>query len=168
MRKPRLKKPGSEYHLIARINRKEFIFVENEIKDMFLLFLRKAKSKYHFSVRTFCIMDNHVHLIIKPLGNTDLSRLMQWTLSKFAREFNKRKGYIGHVFYDRFKSIIIKDRSQLYTTILYIWNNAAVFTKNNIKEYKYSGYYHLQKNIFQVIDPPDPDTLYCLEIMYNQ
>ena len=168
MRKPRHKKPGSEYHLIARINRQEYIFAENEIKDLFLFFLRKAKSKYHFSVRTFCIMDNHLQLIIKPLGNTDLSRLMQWTLSQFARAFNKLKGYIGHVFYDRFKSIIIQDKPQLYATTLYIWNNPAVFTNNRIEEYEYSGYFHLRKNIYSLIDPPDSDTLYCLEQMFNQ
>lgn len=165
MRKKREKRPGATYHIMSRVNRQEFIFLKTVIKDLLLKRIKMAKSRFHFSLKNFCIMDNHVHLVLKPLGRTDLSALLQWIFGNFAREYNEEMGYSGHVWYDRFKSVIIEGKTQYYRTNIYLWANPIVNSKvKDIKEYKYSAYYHIKKCKYHLIDPPDPVIQECFEI----
>ena len=120
MRKPRRLIENGLYHVVARANRKEFIFYPDEIKLMFLAVVKEAKCKFHFSLTNFCIMNNHFHIMIKPGQGENLSRIMQWILSVFALRFNKRLGYTGHVWYDRFKSKIVAGFSDFLHTFRYI------------------------------------------------
>ena len=143
------------YHAFARINRQEFIFKDNEIKDMFLEVLKAAKKKYNFIIYHFCIMDNHIHLIIKTLRNNSLSEIMQWILSRFAVKFNKLKGYHGHVWYDRFKSKIIRTYSQFLKVFEYISNNPVkAGMVENAEDYFYSGITFIKNKVFEIINPP--------------
>ena len=112
MRLKRILIDQASYHVYARSNRQEFIFEKDCIKEMFIQVLKEARKKYNFHIDNFCIMSNHIHLIIKPLGKCSLSKIMQWILSKFAVLFNKFYGYHGHVWYDRFKSKIIESLLQ--------------------------------------------------------
>ncbi len=155
MRKPRIKSENSLYHVIARSNRQEFIFEKDSIKDLFINILKDAKKKYRFKVINFCIMSNHVHLLIKPRPGSDISKIMQWVLSKFAVVFNKIHGYKGHVWYDRFKSVIIESFRQLYQAYEYITDNPVkAGIVNKAEDYKYSGITYLKNKVFEVVDPP--------------
>ena len=107
MRKPRLLKDGAKYHVMARAQRQEMILESNVLKDIFLEVVNRAKKRYRFHLYNFCIMGNHFHFIIKPAEKESLSRIMQWILSVFAIKYNKIHDYIGHVWYDRFKSVLI-------------------------------------------------------------
>jgi REP element-mobilizing transposase RayT len=158
MRKPRKLKQGASYHVIARANRSEMIFNSPKIKEMFMEVVRRAKGKYRFEVRNFCIMGNHIHLILKPLQDQNLSAIMQWILSVFAMKFNRLFGYIGHVFYDRFKSKIIKSFHQYLTTFVYIAKNPV---RANITEcatdFAYNGITFLYKGQLDILErPPNP------------
>ncbi len=156
MRKPRQKQTGATYHLIARSNRQEFIFEKDCIKDLFLNVIKRAKDKYRFKLINFCIMSNHVHLIIRPHPKEDISKIMQWILSVFAIIFNKIHGYKGHVWYDRFKSIIIDSLKQFVSVYNYITNNPV---KSGIvkkaEEYKYTGTTFIQNKDFSIVDYPN-------------
>ena len=156
MRQPRKKKRKAIYHIMVRTNRQEFIFKQDNIKDIFISVLRRAKKKYRFKIINFCIMSNHVHLIIQPHPNEDISRIMQWILSVFAVIFNKIHGYKGHVWYDRFKSVIIESLKQFASVYEYIVNNpvkAGLVKK--AEDYKYCGITYLKNKVFEIVDPPD-------------
>ncbi|MDA3937983.1 MAG: hypothetical protein PF693_01560 [Spirochaetia bacterium] len=56
MRKPREIYIGAEYHVTARINRGEFILESDEVKDLFLDIVKRAKIKYSFKLRSFVVM----------------------------------------------------------------------------------------------------------------
>ena len=155
MRYRRILIKNCSYHVIARTNRQEFIFDSDSIKEMFIKVLKEAKKKYKFRIDNFCIMGNHIHLIIKPLGISSLSKIMQWILSKFAVRFNKHYNFKGHVWYDRFKSIIIETLKQFIRVNEYIDNNpvkAGIVKKT--EDYYYCGITFLKNKIFGVIDPP--------------
>ena len=107
MRKPRILQDGALYHVTARANRKEMILDPHEIKELFLEVLRRAKGKYAFQLENFCIMGNHFHLMVRPEGKTNLSRLMQWIMSVFAMAYNRIHGLVGHVWGGRFFSRIV-------------------------------------------------------------
>jgi REP element-mobilizing transposase RayT len=84
MRKARKVVQGAHYHVTARANRREFILNSPEMKELFLTVLKRAKGKYKFKLTTFCIMGNHIHFMMKPDENENLSRIMQWILAAFA------------------------------------------------------------------------------------
>ena len=141
---------------MAKANRGEFIMESDEMKELFLSILESAKRKYRFKLKHFCVMSSHVHLIIEPEHGTSLSKLMQWVLMVFARRYNKILGITGHVWYDRFKSRIIRSYKQFVHTFQYISNNPvkAGICKDPVK-YAYGGLYELKKRRFRLLDPTD-------------
>jgi putative transposase len=155
MRTPRKLLEGSEYHVVARINRREFLLQPDFVKQMFLDVVAEAKRKYRFAIRNFCVMDNHIHLMILPFRGENLSRIMQWILGVFAIRFNRRHGYTGHVWYDRFKSTIITTFRRWISTFQYIDLNPvrADMTKY-VVSYRYGGVYHMRKGKTEVIERP--------------
>lgn len=157
MRKPRFLVQNGRYHVIGRINNYSPALEPASIKELFLDTVRRAKEKYAFSIRNFCIMHSHVHLIVIPGKNESLSRIMQWILSVFAVAYNKENGQVGHVWYDRFKSIVILDRQQFADTFHYISNNPvkAGYARTP-EEYEYNGVTFIKNQDFSIVDPP-PD-----------
>jgi putative transposase len=155
MRKPRELKNGAQYHVIARANRGEHILSTTDMKKMFLGILKKAKKRYRFSIINFCIMGNHVHLILKPGKNESLSRIMQWVLSLFAIKYNKRCNVVGHVWYDRFKSLILHTLTQFLRTFTYIAENPvkAGLVKHAL-QYEFNGIRCMRKKRYDILDPP--------------
>lgn len=99
-------------------------------------------------------MSNHIHLLIEPASDTNLSSIMQWLLSNFARRYNKLRGQFGHVWYDRFKSTVIKSFQHFIHAFQYICNNpvnAGICSK--AKNYHYGGLYEFLRMRFKLIDP---------------
>ena len=90
--------PGSTYHVTSRINSGDKRLRQKEMKNLYLDTVKQAKEKYTFDLINFCIMNNHIHLVIKPLGNASLSKIMQWISSVFAKKWNKLHGRSGHVW----------------------------------------------------------------------
>ena len=154
MRKPRVIQAGATYHVVAKTNRGEFIFESNETKEMFIQVMKEAKRTYNFKIKHYCIMNNHIHLLLEPTGNTNLSGLMQWILGVFARRFNKMIGSFGHVWYDRFKSNIVRTFQQFTNTFEYISNNPVkAGICSSAKNYAYGGLYELSKRRFSIMEP---------------
>jgi REP-associated tyrosine transposase len=156
MRKPRYLKQGAEYHVTARINRGEFALQTRVIKELFLYTVKRAKGKYLFKLKSFVIMDNHIHMLIRPGTGENLSNIMQWILGVFAKHYNKHFNLKGHVWYDRFKSKIIENFHQLLATFRYISNNPV--KAEMIKdpgEYLYGALWYIQHGLFDLVEPPD-------------
>ncbi|MFW5642641.1 MAG: transposase [Alkalispirochaeta sp.] len=156
MRKPRQLQRGAEYHVVARANRQEFMLDSPRMKELFMNIVRKAKRKYSFRVRNFCIMGNHIHFLIIPEDGESLSRIMQWILSGFAIRFNRIFGYHGHVWYDRFKSIIVRTLRHFVAAFAYIAANpVAAGIVDDPLDHAYNGIRHIRDGDYSVIEPPD-------------
>ncbi len=155
MRKPRQIVQGARYHIIARANRYEFIFQKREIKELFLSLLRRAKKRFKFAVETFCIMDSHIHLIIRPLQGESISKIMQWLLSVFAIRFNKHFGLVGHVWLDRFKSFVLFTDAQRMKAHEYIlFNPVAAGLVKRPADYNYSAAHLILSGDFSFLEKP--------------
>ena len=147
---------NASYHVIARINRQEYIFNSQFVKNLFLLVVSTAKKKYRFTLRNFCIMGNHIHFIIFPHAQENLSKIMQWILSVFARRYNIIFKLKGHVWYDRFKSKIIYSLRQYLKTFEYITNNPVIAGIVKSPElYKYNGIWFMNNGFYNIVNPPD-------------
>jgi REP element-mobilizing transposase RayT len=91
------------YHVIIRGNRKEDIFLEDEDKRRFIKILKKIKQKDEYELYAFCLMNNHVHLLIKE-KNEHISRIMKRINISYVNYFNQKYQQIGHLFQDRYRS----------------------------------------------------------------
>ena len=139
-RKARMQSPTEYYHIIMRGNNRENIFSQQFQKQYFKDLLKEQIDEGYIAVAGYCIMDNHIHIVIKAdIGC--LTKAIKSINIKYAMNFNKERERIGHVFQDRFKSEEILDENYLIQVIRYIHNNPikAKMVKSP-EEYKWSSY----------------------------
>ncbi|HWP96576.1 MAG TPA: transposase [Syntrophomonadaceae bacterium] len=110
------------YHIMLRGNRRKKIFHDYKDREKFLTILADNKDKVRFSIYSFCLMDNHIHMVIRDQNNT-ISKIMRGIATSYAMFFNYKYGWVGHVFQDRFKSEPIEDDRYLLGVIRYIHGN---------------------------------------------
>ena len=102
------------------------------------------QAEFNIHLIAYCIMDNHLHLLINLKNPKDLSRYMHKINTSYAIFYNEENNRRGYVYKDRFYSQIIKNKGHLIRAIIYIHNN-PVKAKicDNAKEYKFSSYYDI-------------------------
>lgn len=122
MRGPRERSESGVYHIVLRgINRQD-IFYDDDDYQRFIETVQQMKAEEQFFVYGFCLMTNHVHLLIRE--NTDsISRIMSRIGTSYAYWYNRKYGRSGHVFQGRYSSECIEDDSYLLTAVRYIHNN---------------------------------------------
>ena len=142
------------YHIMLRgINRGD-IFLEDDDKDVFLNILLQKKSKGEYTLHAYCLMDNHLHLLIQEKEDY-IARIMKRIGITYVSYFNKKYQRIGPLFQDRYKSEKVENDGYLLTAMRYIHNNpvAAGLVKNQ-GAYKWSSYneYLKQRKSLMVAD----------------
>ncbi|WP_243441152.1 transposase [Dethiobacter alkaliphilus] len=107
--------------MIRGVN-KTLIFLDEEDKRYFLQVLFKVQKISGFILFAYCIMDNHVHLVIKE-GDELLPEIMKRINVRYATYFNKKYGRVGYLFQSRYRSETIETDSRLIECIRYVHNN---------------------------------------------
>ena len=121
-RKARQKSKTGIYHVIVRgINRQD-IFHDDEDRKRFLETLCRVSKESNSEVFGYCLMSNHVHLLIKE-GDSGISHAMKRLGTSYAYWYNWKHEHTGHVFQDRFKSECVENDTYLMTVIRYIHRN---------------------------------------------
>ena len=139
-RKARKLSSTNIYHVMIRGNRKQDIFLEDEDRFRFIKILKKVKQKGEYELYTYCLMSNHVHLLIKE-KNEQISRVMKRINVSYVNYFNQKYQQIGHLFQDRYKSEPIESENYLLAVLSYIHNNPLnAFIVKNLEEYPWSSY----------------------------
>jgi putative transposase len=139
-RKPRIELPGGLYHVISRGNnrRKVFRAVDDYLKFTEIVALQK--SKLPFYLYAYCLMPNHIHLLIE-MRDDRISRIMQRVLTSYSQYHNRKYRKTGHVFQGRYKSILCQSDQYLGELVRYIHLNpvrARMVTRS--EDYEYSGH----------------------------
>jgi len=123
-----------------RGDNRNWIFQKRQYKLDFMEMLEEQENESTIEMAAWCIMDNHVHLVLKAELD-QLSLAMKKINVKFAMRYNLNEKMIGHVFQDRFKSQAIETDQYLLQVIRYVHNNPI---KARITEklgaYKWSSY----------------------------
>src|SRR5687768_11531227 len=118
----RIRFRGAIYHVMLRGIRKTHIFIDDVDRRKFLKILAVAVERYACICFAYCLMGNHYHLVIQtPRAN--ISRFMQFLDGEYAKFFNWRHRYTGHVYEGRFKSPLIEDGRYLGRAIAYVARN---------------------------------------------
>ena len=137
---------GRFYHIYNKGNNDELIFKEAENYQYFLSLVKKYLVNV-LDIYSYCLMNNHFHLLVRIKETTeskDVSKSLSNLFNAYAKAFNKKYKRTGSLFRDRFKRILIKDEVYLKNLIVYI-NLNPVHHKvvNTIESYKYVSYHSL-------------------------
>jgi putative transposase len=139
-RRPRLLAPGVLYHVIVRGNQRQKTFQDDGDYQAYLERLGRYRKKLGVTVYAYCLMPNHVHLLVET-GFQPLSRFMQGLQQSYTQYFNRRYRKVGHLFQGRYKAIVCDKDEYLLTLIRYIHLN-PVRSKmvQTAEDYRYSGH----------------------------
>jgi len=131
---------GLIYHVINRGNNRQEVFRKPEDFDAFLTALGDLKERKPFEFYGYCLLNNHFHLLIRPL-ETSISRIMQSLLVSHTQRYHKHYRSGGHVWQGRFKSPVIQNDEHLLTVLRYIEANPLrAHLVERAEDYPHSSY----------------------------
>lgn len=142
VRPRRLHLPGGFYHTTIRGNHREAIFAT--VNDRLLLnaIVEQALGKYGARVHAYCWMTNHLHMLVQ-VGDRPLSRVMQKIASGYARAFQIKRETTGHLFENRFHSVLVDADAYLLELIRYIHlNPVRAGIAADVAEYRWSSHHN--------------------------
>ncbi len=139
-RKSRIISSSGIYHTILRSINQHIIFEEDADYQKFLFILSDSKTKHDIDIFAYCLMDNHVHILLHALPD-DLPSFFRSIGSSFVHWYNSKYSRTGHLFQGRYFSVTI-DSTRSYINVLnYIHNNPV---KANMcrcpSEYRWSSF----------------------------
>lgn len=141
---PRIKRENLNsniFHIMSQGINKEYIFEKEQDKRKYRKLLFIHNKEYNVEIISYCIMGNHVHLLIKSDRIENMSNFMHQINMEYALYYNKNRNRVGYVFRSRFKSEAIDTEKYLINCIHYIHNNPIKANICNEKsEYLYSSY----------------------------
>src|SRR3989338_4937183 len=140
-RSPRLLLPLSFYHVMTRGNNLNTIFRQNDDYDKYLKIVRDLKEIHPFDLYHYCLMPNHVYLLIKTNKESDFSSFMKKINLIYFYYYKKKYGWVGHFWQDRFKSQPIGKDNYFIQCGKYIeLNPIRAGLVRHPKDYTYSSY----------------------------
>ena len=120
-RKPREDVPGV-HHVWARGNKRRAIFADSDDRTDYLRLLRKTVARMRWRCLAYCLMDNHVHLLLET-QTANLGSGMQYLHGLYGLGYNERHGEDGHIFQGRFGSKLVTSDEHLWHLVGYIVGN---------------------------------------------
>ena len=118
-RRPRVIVPGVAHHVTQRGNNRQQIFFSAGDHKLYLDLLAKYAERCGTRIVGYCLMTNHIHLVVVPEQETSLARTLGRTHSEYALALNKAVQRSGHLWQNRFFSCPL-DESHLLTALRYV------------------------------------------------
>ena len=115
----RLVVPGLPHHITQRGNRRETVFFDAADYELYRDLLAQQCRKNGVSVWAYCLMPNHVHLILVPSTPSGLGRALGETHRRYSAVINARLRVTGHLFQARFGSVVM-DETHLMVAVRYV------------------------------------------------
>ena len=142
-RQSRIDAPGALHHIIIRGIERNKIFGDNKDKDWYLDRLGMILEETETPCYAWVLMDNHAHMLLRT-GIKPISTVMRRLLTGYAQYFNKRYTRHGHLFQNRYKSILCEEEPYLLELVRYIHLNprrgGMVKDLRQLRHYKFSGH----------------------------
>lgn len=137
--------------MLRGINR-QTIFEDNEDRHLFLTELQRCKEISDFKLYAFCLMPNHVHLLMET-NLEPLETVFKRIGSRYAVWYNRKYERVGHLFQDRFRSEAVETEQYFLTVLRYILQNPM---KAGLEKapgsYRWSSYLAYEKGIGRITD----------------
>lgn len=121
-RKRRCIQAGFCYHVMLRGNGGQDVFKDNEDRVRFCILLQYASEKHQLNIHGFCLMKNHVHIIIQPL-TASLTAGMHALAFRYAQHFNRKYKRRGYLYQGRYKAVLVQSGTYLRRLVRYVHLN---------------------------------------------
>ncbi len=148
-RKARIDAPGALHHVMARGIERRRIFTDDTDRDDFIERLGDILTESGTPCYAWCLVHNHFHLLLKT-GNVPIATVMRRLLTGYVIRFNRRRKRSGHLFQNRYKSILCQEDVYQKELIRYIHLNPL--RANIVKDiaaldaYPYAGHSAIMEN----------------------
>jgi putative transposase len=114
---------GFPHHVVQRGNNKEKVFLDREDYGKYLSLLGKYSGEKGVPILAYCLMSNHVHLLVRPLEEDALAKMMQGITLCYTQYFNRKKGRTGRLWECRYHSTVVDGDRYLWAVSKYIESN---------------------------------------------
>ena len=139
----RLDAPGTLHHVILRGIERGVIFRDDEDRVEFMRRFGELSGGSGTGVYAFALMSNHVHLLLRS-GKGGIATLMRRLLSGYAQYYNRRHQRVGHLFQNRYKSIICEEDVYFTRLVAYVHLNplkaGMVRLLDELADYPWTGH----------------------------
>ena len=140
-RKPRLVITGYPHHSILRGNNHSAIFYNDKDRRFFINCLKESKERTKSKIYAYCLMNNHVHLLVEPSQDNGLGNMMQSLGRKYVQYINRTYKRSGTLWEGRFKSCLVSKDEYLLACSRYIeLNPVRAKMVKNPKDYTWSSF----------------------------
>ena len=114
--------PGYPHHVIQRGNRRQATFFQTADYRLYLQILREQCTRFNVDVWAYCLMPNHVHLVVVPTDGEALSKTIGTTHRRYTVAINERMEWRGYLWQGRFASFPM-DHNYLLAAVRYVEMN---------------------------------------------
>ncbi|MEF8792072.1 REP-associated tyrosine transposase [Thiohalorhabdus sp.] len=115
----RIEYPGALYHVTARGNARDWIYLDDEDRQGLVDLLGEVVGSFNWALHAYCLMGNHYHLLVET-PEANLGRGMRQLNGVYTQRFNRCHGRVGHVFQGRYKAILVEKEAYLLELARYI------------------------------------------------
>lgn len=127
------------YHIILRGIDRQDIFYEDIDRYVFKKQLKIVKDDYKYEIYSYCLMNNHVHLVIR-VNEKNLSVSIKSLAIRYSMYFNRKYDRTGHLFENRFKSKNVENKEYFLELCRYVHRNPEKALIEKVDKYKWSSY----------------------------
>jgi REP element-mobilizing transposase RayT len=121
-RQARLDAPDTLHHVMVRGLERRVIFTDDTDRADFLARVAAVAEQGAWTVYAWALLPNHAHLLVRT-GSRPLPRCMRSLLTGYAGAFNRRHMRVGHLFQNRYKSIVVEEEPYLLELVRYLHLN---------------------------------------------
>ncbi len=131
--------PGFPHHVTQRGNRRADVFEVDDDREAYLRLLKRYAERHGLALWAYCLMSNHIHLVVVPEREDSLGLALRDTHTVYAMHFNARTELTGHVWQGRFYSCPM-DESHLWAAVRYVEQNPVrAGLVERAEEYRWSS-----------------------------
>jgi len=131
---------GYPHHIVQRGNSRQTIFFDENDKVKYLYLLKKYSSECNCAIHTYCLMDNHVHMLAVPKTDISLAKTMQKLSLTYTQYVNQKYNRTGRLWECRYYSALVDKDNYLLAVSKYIEQNPVrVRIVSNAVEYPWSS-----------------------------
>lgn len=121
-RSARIIVPGCLHHITQRGNYQQHVFDEDQDRIVYLKYLQENSDKFGMEVYAFCLMNNHVHFIVKPRYGDSVAKIFSIAHMRYAHYFNSKRKQKGHLWQGRYYSCVLGPE-HIYRAVRYVERN---------------------------------------------
>ncbi len=114
--------PGCVHHVTQRGNNRQDVFFVDADRQVFLQYLREAAKRFALQVEGYCLMTNHIHLVVTPQREDSLAAALKRVNQLYAQYVNRMHGRSGHLWQNRFFSCPL-DLEHVWRVLVYVERN---------------------------------------------